>query len=79
MKIDFYRTNEQSKPTPALFLFSDDYALIMNGQYIEQNGNYYQVTGQIKAGPANADAPELANHTVFVTQIPHKPTVYAQN
>jgi len=46
MKVDFYTANEQLAPTVANYLFSDEYALIMNGQYIERDGQSYQVTGQ---------------------------------
>jgi hypothetical protein len=46
MKIDFYTSNEQLAPTVANYLFSDEYACIINGQYIENNDKGYQVVGQ---------------------------------
>ncbi|OFX52328.1 MAG: hypothetical protein A2066_00100 [Bacteroidetes bacterium GWB2_41_8] len=45
MKVDFYTNNEQKAPTVEHYLFSDEYAVMMNGQYIEQDGKWYQVTG----------------------------------
>lgn len=47
MKVDFFTNNEQQAPTVENYLFSDEYALIMNGQYIENNGMFYQVTGML--------------------------------
>lgn len=46
MKVDFFRTNEQNAPTVEHFLFSKEISQVMNGEFIEQNGQYYQVTGQ---------------------------------
>jgi hypothetical protein len=46
MKVDFYTSNEQLAPTVGNYLFSGDHVSIMNGQYIENNGQLYQVTGQ---------------------------------
>lgn len=46
MTVDFYTSNEQLAPTVENYLFSKECTLIMNGQYIENNGQYYQVTGQ---------------------------------
>jgi len=46
MKVDFYTSNEQLAPTVANYLFSDEYASMMNGQYVENEGQIYQVVGQ---------------------------------
>jgi len=46
MKVDFFTHNEQLAPTVANYLFSGEYVSIMNGQYIENEGKSYQVTGQ---------------------------------
>ena len=46
MKVDFYTSNEQLAPTVANYLFSAEHVSIMNGQYIENEGKSYQVTGQ---------------------------------
>lgn len=67
MKIDFYLTTEQENPPKGALLFTDHYALIMNGQYIEHNGQCYQVTGQTVASePAAA-------HMAFITPAPGRP------
>lgn len=59
MKVDFYTANEQLAPTVANYLFSQDCSVIMNGQYIENDGQWYQVTGQtippIKVDPDDPD------------------------
>lgn len=46
MKVDFYTSNEQLAPTVANYLFSHECSLIMNGQFIDHDGQWYQVTGQ---------------------------------
>lgn len=46
MKVDFYISNEQLAPTVPNYLFSDEYACIINGQYIENNCQVYQVVAQ---------------------------------
>lgn len=61
MKVDFFRANEQNAPTTEFYLFSDDYALVMNGQQIEHDGKKYQVTGLIWAD----DKHELLNVFLF--------------
>jgi hypothetical protein len=69
MNVDFFISNEQLAPTVENYLFSDEYALIMNGQYIEQNGQWYQVTGQtIPDNPSDALA-------VFIYPVPRRPIV----
>lgn len=67
MKIDFYTANEQNAPTVENFLFSDEYAMIMNGMYIDHNGQNYQVTGQQLAEETNGD------HIVFLYPVNRRP------
>ena len=67
MTVDFYTSNEQLAPTVANYLFSDEYALIMNGQYIEHNGQWYQVTGQTILDHQQADL------AVFVYPVARRP------
>lgn len=78
MKVDFYTANEQLAPTVANYLFSDEYTMIMNGQYIEQAGQWYQVTGQtmpdIKIDPDDPDKfYPLPPHIVFVYPVNRRP------
>jgi len=47
MKVDFYTNNEQLAPTVANYLFSQECSMIINGQHIEHNGQWYQITGQL--------------------------------
>lgn len=68
MTVDFFRANEHNEPTAEFFLFTDQYALIMNGMYIEQNGQHYQVTGQ-----QNPDKKGDA-HIVFIYPVNRRPT-----
>jgi uncharacterized protein with WD repeat len=49
MTVDFYRDNEQKAPTVANYLFTDYYALMINGQRIEHEFKIYEVTGQLWA------------------------------
>ncbi|HAQ19571.1 MAG TPA: hypothetical protein DCR40_10125 [Prolixibacteraceae bacterium] len=67
MKVDFYTSNEQLAPTVGNYLFSQECSLIMNGQYIEQHGQWYQVTGQTIA---DNKTEALA---VFVYPVPRRP------
>jgi len=46
MKIDFYKTNERLEPTVENYLFTKELAQVMNGEFIDQDGQWYQVTGQ---------------------------------
>ena len=43
MKINFYTDNEQKAPTVGNFLFTNDYAEIMQGQRIKRDEDIYQV------------------------------------
>lgn len=67
MKVDFYTSNEQLAPTVANYLFSQECELMMNGQYIEQDGQGYQVTGQT--------IPENKGEvlSVFIYPVPRRP------
>ena len=60
MKVDFYRSNEQNAPTVEYYLFTKELRQIMNGEYIEEAGQHYQVTGQIMA-----DVPEYVEGDKF--------------
>lgn len=46
MKVDFFNYNEQLDHTMANYLFSQECSLIVNGQYIEHDDQWYQVAGQ---------------------------------
>ncbi len=43
MKINFYTDNQQKAPTVENFLFSDHYAEIKQGQFIEHETDQYRV------------------------------------
>lgn len=79
MKVDFYRANEQNAPTVEHYLFSDEYALIMNGQYIEQAGKHYQVISQTI--PDLSDYPETEEFRnvpalmCFIYPVSNTPTI----
>lgn len=61
MQCDFYRDNEQKAPVVGNYLFTDYYAMMINGQYIEHNFKRYQVTGQLW----NDDKRKLLNVFLF--------------
>ncbi len=69
MKVDFFSNNEQLAPTVGNYLFSQECSLIMNGQYIEQDRQWYQVTGQ-----TIPDDKESAL-AVFLNPVPKRPTI----
>lgn len=46
MQVDFYRSNEQNAPTVEHYLFTKELSQIMNGEYIEEAGQHYQVISQ---------------------------------
>lgn len=76
MTIDFYRDNQQKAPTVENYLFTDFYALMIDGQRIEHEFKIYQVTGQTW----NDDTRKLLN--VFLWEYPEhlKPvTVFFSN
>jgi len=43
MKVDFYTNTPDKAATTGNYLFSDQYAQIMEGQNIEHNGQIYRV------------------------------------
>jgi hypothetical protein len=47
MQIDFFTDNEQRAPIAGKYLFTDYYAQIMQGQYIENDFSRYQVNALI--------------------------------
>jgi hypothetical protein len=55
MKVDFYQANEQNAPTVEHYLFTKEKSQVMNGEYIENAGQYYQVISQTMADPVPVD------------------------
>jgi hypothetical protein len=68
MTVDFYRDNEQKAPTVENYLFTDNYAIMINGQNITHEFKNYQVTGQLWAD----DTRKLLN--VFLWEFPDRVT-----
>ena len=66
MLIDFFKANEQNAPTAQFYLFTLERSCLMNGEFIQQNGQTYQVTGQ-----TIAEQPK-ANHNGFLFPINNK-------
>ena len=60
MTVDFFLANEQNSPTVEFFLFSKELTSVIDGEYVEHNGQRYQVTGQLVA-----DKPKMP-HNAFV-------------
>ncbi len=46
MIVDFFKPNEQNAPTVENYLFSKELSQVMNGEFIQHNGQHYQVTAQ---------------------------------
>ena len=67
MQVDFYRSNEQNAPTVENYLFTKELSQVMNGEYIEHGGQYYQVTGQTIAEKKGDP------HNVFIYPVQRKP------
>lgn len=51
MKVDFYQSNEQNAPTVEFYLFTKEVTQVMNGEYIQHDGQYYQVISQTMDDP----------------------------
>lgn len=64
MNVNFYTDNPAKAPTVEHFLFSDNYALMMEGQNIEHNGEHFQANSL----QWNDDTRKLLN--VFVWKFP---------
>ena len=60
MKINFYRDNEQKAMTVEFFLFTKERVSIMNGEFVENEGQFYQVNSQLIAQQPGA------NHNAFI-------------
>lgn len=66
MNVDFFKPNEQNAPTVENYLFSKELSQVMNGEYIDHDGQLYQVTGQTVADKKGSP------HNVFVFPINHR-------
>lgn len=63
MKVDFFLTNTPNTPTAPVYLFSKERISVMNDEYIEHEGQFYQVTGQLIAQEPGAA------HNAFVSPV----------
>lgn len=77
MKVDFYTANDQNAPTVENYLFTKELSQVMNGEFIENEGQYYQVIGQTLPDlpePVNPDVfTPLPSPLVFVFPVPNRP------
>lgn len=67
MNVDFFIPNEQSTPTVENYLFSKQLSQVINGEYIEHNGQHYRVTSQTVAEVKGGA------HNVFVFPVDQPP------
>lgn len=67
MLVDYFLTNEQNAPTTEFYQFTKEVPSVMNGEYIQHNGQFYQVTGQLLASEPKA------NHNAFVYPVNRRP------
>ena len=67
MLVDFFLANEHSAPVTEFYLFSKEMSCVINGQYVENDGKFYLIIGQLVADKKKAP------HNVFVHPLNRKP------
>lgn len=72
MKVDFFLNHEEKQPGKQCYLFTKELTQIMNGEYIEHNGVFYQVTGQTIANP-ESKGQYGKNHSAQVQIMANRP------